>query len=392
MSNKTIITSMLTADTFGVVSCLYELGGLIVMHDASGCNSTYTTHDEPRWGIKKSDVYISALTELDAISGNDMKLIDDVVEVSKNLNPKFIMICTTPIPIMVGFDHSAVAKIIEEKTGIRTYCVNTTGMEDYTVGIEKGYDVIFDLMKSEEGSQCSSLRIGDKPLQMGDKKEGSQCSPLQMGGNKEGFPLRCNIIGLTPLDYYYNVEDEKLKNDIKKIYDINTSLTVGCDYEDIYKIKNANKNIVVSKSGIKFAEKLKKELGIDYDIGIVIKNKFFSVKNEILDINNINNNKDKISYGEEDYDIIIINEIVKALSIKKYLNENKNLKAKVLYNYSEIEILDLFKERLPKAVIADGLYEPICKNTKFINFPHVAFSGRIYNNVKKTVDDIVDEL
>ena len=252
---------------------------------------------------------------------------------------------------------------------------------------------------NKDGTKCSPLQMSDKkegsqcsPLQMSDKKEGSQCSPLQMSDSKEGSPLRCNIIGLTPLDYYYNVEDIKLKNDLKKFYDINVSLTVGCDYEDIYKIKNANKNIVVSKSGIKFAEKLKKELGIDYDIGIFIKNSFISVKNEILDINNINNNKDKIMYGEEDYDIIIINEIVKALCIKKYLYENKNLKAKVLYNYSEIEILDMFKERLPKAVIADGLYEPICKNTKFINFPHVAFSGRIYNGVRKTVDDIVDEL
>ncbi|MBR5753288.1 MAG: hypothetical protein IKX83_02260, partial [Clostridia bacterium] len=38
-----------TSDLSGVCSALYELGGLLVMHDASGCNSTYATHDEPRW-------------------------------------------------------------------------------------------------------------------------------------------------------------------------------------------------------------------------------------------------------------------------------------------------------------------------------------------------------
>ena len=37
------------ADNAGICSALYELGGMTVIHDASGCNSTYTTHDEPRW-------------------------------------------------------------------------------------------------------------------------------------------------------------------------------------------------------------------------------------------------------------------------------------------------------------------------------------------------------
>ena len=32
-----------TADVSGVCSALYELGGMTVMHDPSGCNSTYNT-------------------------------------------------------------------------------------------------------------------------------------------------------------------------------------------------------------------------------------------------------------------------------------------------------------------------------------------------------------
>lgn len=35
------VTANYAADLAGVCSALYELGGLIVMHDASGCNSTY---------------------------------------------------------------------------------------------------------------------------------------------------------------------------------------------------------------------------------------------------------------------------------------------------------------------------------------------------------------
>ena len=50
-----------TADNSGMCAALYELGGSVVMHDASGCNSTYTTHDEPRWWDFPSGVYISGL-------------------------------------------------------------------------------------------------------------------------------------------------------------------------------------------------------------------------------------------------------------------------------------------------------------------------------------------
>ena len=34
------VISIYAADTSGVCSALYELGGMTVVHDASGCNST----------------------------------------------------------------------------------------------------------------------------------------------------------------------------------------------------------------------------------------------------------------------------------------------------------------------------------------------------------------
>ena len=64
-----------TADVSGVCSALYELGGMTVMHDPSGCNSTYNTHDEIRWYDQDSLIFISGLTEIDAIMGNDRKFM-----------------------------------------------------------------------------------------------------------------------------------------------------------------------------------------------------------------------------------------------------------------------------------------------------------------------------
>ena len=106
--------SIYSADTFGVCSALYELGGLCVMHDASGCNSTYNTHDEPRWYDFDSMVYISGISEMEAIMGDDQKFIDDIIYTAKELNPKFIALAGTPIPTMIGTDFKAIASLVEK--------------------------------------------------------------------------------------------------------------------------------------------------------------------------------------------------------------------------------------------------------------------------------------
>ena len=96
------ILPVYAADISGICSALYELGGMTVMHDASGCNSTYTTHDEPRWYSMDSMVYISALSELEAVMGDDEKLVRDIVDAALNLCPAFICMGGTPIPMMMG--------------------------------------------------------------------------------------------------------------------------------------------------------------------------------------------------------------------------------------------------------------------------------------------------
>lgn len=42
MKRTNRILPVYAADISGICSALYELGGMTVMHDASGCNSTYT--------------------------------------------------------------------------------------------------------------------------------------------------------------------------------------------------------------------------------------------------------------------------------------------------------------------------------------------------------------
>ena len=123
-----------TADVSGVCSALYELGGMTVMHDPSGCNSTYNTHDEIRWYDMDSLIFISGLTEMDAIIGNDERLIHDIEAAVDELHPKFIALASSPIPYMNGTDFEAIAQIIEADTGICTFFIPTNGMHDYVYG------------------------------------------------------------------------------------------------------------------------------------------------------------------------------------------------------------------------------------------------------------------
>jgi nitrogenase molybdenum-iron protein alpha/beta subunit len=122
------------ADVSGVCSALYELGGLIVMHDASGCNSTFATHDEPRWYDIDSMIYISGLTEYDAVLGGDEKYIDDVLEIAQERHPKFICVFGSPVALVMGTDFRGIAHIIEKRTGIPTFSFETSGMYTYLQG------------------------------------------------------------------------------------------------------------------------------------------------------------------------------------------------------------------------------------------------------------------
>ena len=67
------ILPVYTGDISGAASALFELGGMTVIHDPSGCNSTYNTHDELRWYDRDSLIFITGLRDVDAIMGNDDK-------------------------------------------------------------------------------------------------------------------------------------------------------------------------------------------------------------------------------------------------------------------------------------------------------------------------------
>ena len=110
-----VFTSTYTADVSGVCSAMYELGGMTILHDPSGCNSTYTTHDEPRWYDSDSLMFVSGLDEMTAVMGDDSVIIADAVRAAEDLKPRFITLCGASIPHIIAFDFKGVARMIEEE-------------------------------------------------------------------------------------------------------------------------------------------------------------------------------------------------------------------------------------------------------------------------------------
>lgn len=357
------IISTYSADTFGVCSALFELGGMVVMHDASGCNSTYTTHDEPRWYDMDSMIYISGLSEMEAIMGDDEKLIGDIAEAAESLHPTFIAVAGTPIPTMTGFDFTAVAELIEERTGIPAFGFAATGMNTYVHG--------------------ASMAL-----------EGIARRFVKKGVEKTSH-LSANILGLTPLDFSVNGSDRSIEKFLTDAgFEVVSKWAMGSTLEELSEAGKATVNLVVSETGLGAAKALKELFGTPYVIGTPIGNAYQNVlKQELLEAAETGSFKRKISDLTEN-EIAVIGEGVTSFSLAQAIEleygkgvkvlcatecEETYLRKKDVLTPDEEDVIEALGG--VKMMIADPLYRPICPDgIEFIPLPAENFSGRIYRS------------
>ncbi|MFR1849453.1 MAG: nitrogenase component 1 [Clostridium sp.] len=360
--------SIYSADTFGVCSALYELGGLCVMHDASGCNSTYNTHDEPRWYDFDSMVYISGISEMEAIMGDDQKFIDDIIYTAKELNPKFIALAGTPIPTMIGTDFKAIANIVENETKIPTFGFNTTGMNSYVSGAYKAFEALSKrfLKRNDEESRAEKSRV--------------------------------NILGATPLDFSINNSIKSTVDLLKENdFDVISTWAMGSTLEDIKNAVNTDVNLVISYSGMGAAKYMYEKFNIPYIVGTPFGKEF--AKKIVADLKEaIITKENKISYINRKIDknpqITIVGESIMSESLAYAISTEKNKTVNVISTLETDKNLLLEGDKLKiyeddiekelknsKIIIADPLYRPICPlDSNFISLPHEGFSGRIYRD------------
>jgi hypothetical protein len=165
----------LAPDYSGVASVFHDLAALTVIHDASGCTGTYTGYDEPRWFGGRSPIFCSGLREMDAIMGDDDKLLGKIETALQDIAAPCIVIIGSPAPMVIGFDFAGFAALVEKRTGLPCLAFPANGISYY-----------------DGGQKAAYLSIAERFLT----------------GNHPGtIPDLVNILGASPLDGF---NDEKL--------------------------------------------------------------------------------------------------------------------------------------------------------------------------------------
>lgn len=355
MSTVSAILPCYAADTAGVCSALYELGGMTVVHDASGCNSTYATHDEPRWETVHADIYISALTEMDAIMGNDEKFIADVTAAAHDRKPKFIAVCGSPMPMMTGTDFDAAAAEIELRTGLRCFALHTNGMNDYLTG-----------------AADALLAVTQEFAQECEKAPG----------------IGVNILGATPLDFGLSGTVGSLRKWLAE----NGFAVVSCLSVGEINLENAaaaKVSLVISQTGLKTAQYLHSRFGIPYVCGLPVG----SLAPVIAEALRQSAESGKCAYpctNRKPGDHAVIGEGIIAGSIAAATG------GRVLHPLAcapiiahpddlhvpdELSVKQALENLHPAQVTADPFYRYVLpKGARLNALPHFAFSGRCFAN------------
>ena len=367
MKQTARIISIHAADTSGVCSMLYELGGMVVVHDASGCNSTYSTHDEPRWYRQDSMIYISALTETDAILGNDEKLISDIAAAARDLSPRFIAVCGAPVPLLAGTDFPAIAAEIESRTGIPSFGLHTSGMNSYLTGASEALEAVVERF-------CTAPAVPTPNPSV-------------------------NIIGATPLDFSVLGAVESIRDWLGNCgFEIVSCMAMGSTLDDVARAGNARVNLVVSSCGIAAAELLRERFGTPWVAGVPVGEKFPSVLADALR-KAMETGADALPCADRSIPAsnnvripAVVGEAVFSGSLAKAIELDTGRPCRVLCPLEAADSLladgDLriadedaaaSAFAASSAVIADPMYAPVCPaNATFLRLPHEAFSGRCY--------------
>jgi len=397
MRQSSAILNTYAADVSGVCSALYELGGMTIMDDASGCNSTYNTHDEPRWYSMPSMVYVSALTELQAVMGHDDTLCEEIGAAVAELHPRFVAIAGTPIPMMMGTDFTGLARVIEKKCGVPVMGFGTNGMHSYVSG--------------------ASLALVEFARRFCTNTVSAQKNTLTR-------KTKVNILGATPLDFSVTGNLEELKNLLcARGYEIVSTWAMGSTWDELMNATTADVNIVASSCGLELARYFEKENGIPYVIGIptgtFVTNAFFASLDAA-----VRTNKTQTPLWQEETPLkkgnlntvdaqpaYVIGEAVWASCIARALQEDfavQNIRVlcpteadDILLkpNGTHIVYEDDYFDALKKSplIIADPLYKyAASKNTKFLSLPHEGYSGRIFRKdipviMGKNFDDWISQ-
>lgn len=357
----------LAPDYSGVSSVFFTMGGAIIINGADGCIGNITGYDEPRYFDFSSHIFSSGLKETQAITG-DEEILKRKIEDSLGLKEfPFIVLLGTPTSAVIASDHKYVSSIIMEENRIPVFAIDTTGINTYELGASKAF---FELAKyvSKNSTRTNAT-----------KKEAVKS---------------INIIGATPMDFWSNRQLEEIYNSLNsRGIKINSCWGMDNSFESILTSLDADINLVISYSGLKAAEYMKKHCNISYIIGVpigtsyanlisdsiksmkqlpILTQKYINKDNVLIIGDQVISNSIRDYYRLEGY----VGEIrvVSLFKMNKILLKDGDVEIK-----SEDELSRFILKYSPDIVVGDPLFKAISDpSAKFIEVPHLAVSSRIH--------------
>ncbi|MBR5429316.1 MAG: oxidoreductase, partial [Firmicutes bacterium] len=328
---------------------------------------------EPRWYDMDSLVFISGLSEMEAIMGDDAKLVNDIVRAAGDLHPAFIAVAGTPIPMMTGIDLPAIAQLAEKRTGIPAFGFDTNGMHSYLAGASQAW-----------------LALARRFLPDSVPREARTV----------------NILGATPLDFSVNGSVDSLRRWLgEQGWQVGATWAMGSTLAELQTSGRAAVNLVISYSGLALARFLQERYGAPYVVGLPLGQAFGQVvQKQLRDA--AADGQPRVAYtGREDTaqaETAVIGESVSAGSLAAALTLEQGLAVRVLCPLETEDALlnagdrvapdedDLTPELAQvQTLIADPLYKPIFRGPRFLSWPHEGFSGRIF---RRDIPDLTYQL
>ena len=230
------ILPTLSPDFSGVCSTLFELGGIVVIHDAGGCTGTYTGYDEPRWFDQRSRIFTSNLDDAEAVFGDDSILLNKVLSADEWLDSKFFALLGSPSPAVLGTDYAALARLVEKRTGKKAMSFSTKGTEFYDKGVAAA---LLGIAKTFLPDERPAVR-----------------------------PRAVNLLGATPLDLTgrHNVEAAVTLFE-EAGYSVQSVWAMGSSLEQISGSLSAQCNVALTVSALPVCRYLQERYDMPYVVG-----------------------------------------------------------------------------------------------------------------------------
>lgn len=225
-------------DYSGASAVLFDLKTVTAMHDASGCTGNYTGYDDPRWYGSHSGIFCSGLRQIDAVLGDDEKLIKKMEAAARDIQPDLMALVGSPVPMVIGADLEGIAVELEERTGIPSFGFDTTGTAYYDRGAFRAAKALMDRYTAKQAAKEAAIE------------------------------RRGNILGALPMDFGKGEEIRDFKRFLAENgYETGLCLAMGYSLSDLKEAASAQVNLAVSRFGFLMAQYMEQRFRIPYLCG-----------------------------------------------------------------------------------------------------------------------------